>query len=333
MPTIPFDSRVFTQGFSNLSDRVRYQAGSIGAGLKSADQRIDCAPTARAPRIAVTGMATGTLPTPAQGKELAVGSATASVRVGTGRIANALKCPKRQRSVGVQHAMVTIKGTLQATLIAAETTHAAVLFADMRGYTGLAERLPPARVVSLLHEFFTILARVTVAFGGQVFHMAGDGMMAGFGVRDPMRSGACAALAASHAMLQNFAPVAARWRDELAVVTGIGVGLHLGEVALGFLGPPGKQAITMIGDTANVAARLCSRARAGEVLFSCAVAAALAADGDGPEIGSKPFLQLPQFELRGRSELLDIWCLPAPETLAHRQYPKAFDRSVGPTLG
>jgi adenylate cyclase len=198
-------------------------------------------------------------------------------------------------------------------VIGAEITHATVLFADMRGYTALAERLPPARVVCLLEELFTVLARVTVAFGGEVFHMAGDGMMAGFGVRDPKRSAACAALVASHAMLQSFSPVAARWRDEFSVATGIGIGLHSGEVALGFLGAPGKQAITMIGDTPNVAARLCSRARAGEVLFSCAVADALGVDNDALGMGGKPFLQLPQFELRGRNELLDIWCVPALE--------------------
>jgi len=212
---------------------------------------------------------------------------------------------------------VTIKSTLDATYNAAETTHAAVLFADMRGYMGLAERLPPARVVSLLQDFFAILARITIEFGGQVFHMAGDGMMAGFAVRDPGRSGARAALAAGRAMLQSFAPVAICWRNEFEVVTGIGIGLHLGEVALGSLGPPGEHAITMIGDTANVAARLCNRARAGEVLFSCAVAAALVADGGGPGNGPKPFLQLPQFELRGRGKLLDIWCVPAPERLGH----------------
>ena len=78
-----------------------------------------------------------------------------------------------------------MKDTLDTTFIAAETTHAAVLFADMRGYVALAERLPPARVAYLLHGFFTILARITIEFGGQVFHMAGDGMMAGFAVRDP----------------------------------------------------------------------------------------------------------------------------------------------------
>jgi len=109
------------------------------------------------------------------------------------------------------------------------------------------------------------------------------GLVAGFGVRDPKESGACAAFAASHSMLQSFAPVAARWRDEFAGVTGIG--LHSSEVALGRPGPPGRQAITMIGDTANVAARLCSRAGAGEVLFSCLVAAALRDAGlDGPYV-------------------------------------------------
>jgi hypothetical protein len=45
--------------------------------------------------------------------------------------------------------------------------------------------------------------------------------------------------------------------------------------------------------------------------FSCAVAAALRADAAGMGLGAKAFLQLPQFELRGRSELLDIWCVPA----------------------
>jgi class 3 adenylate cyclase len=140
--------------------------------------------------------------------------------------------------------------------------------------------------------------------------------MAGFRIRDSRGSGARAALAAGHTMLRRFAPLETRWRAEFAFVTGIGIGLHVGEVALGFLGPPGKQALTMIGDTANVAARLCSRARAGEMLFSGAVAAALRANPDSVRAGAKTFLQLPQFELRGRSELLDIWCVPAPARLA-----------------
>jgi len=192
-----------------------------------------------------------------------------------------------------------------------------VLFADLRGYTGMAERLPAVRVVPLLDEFFRLLAGATNANGGQVYHMAGDGIMAGFGVKSKS-GGARDALAAAHAMLQGFAPVAERWRSELSIDAGIGVGLHSGEVAFGVLGPPRRKATTLVGDTVNVAARLCGRARAGELLFSCTVAAALDADSaaERAKSGATPFLQLPQFELRGRRGPIDIWCVPAAERLA-----------------
>lgn len=316
MATSIFDSLIFTQASNGLS-QLGGDPGLIATGDNGADNLVDHAATAGAPRAAGIGTAADALSITAQCKKPSVASVTVRVRGITRLTANALANSKRQPRTAVGHATPTIKDAFDATLVATENIRAAVLFADMRGYTGLAERLPPARVVSILNEFFILLARATKTFGGQVFHMAGDGMMAGFGVRDPSRSGARASLAAGHAMLQSFAPVATRWRAEFGVVTGIGIGLHVGEVALGFIGPPGKQAITMIGDTANVAARLCSRARAGEVLFSCAVAAALVDDGGGPAAGPKPFLQLPQFELRGRSELLDIWCVPAPGRLAN----------------
>ena len=163
----------------------------------------------------------------------------------------------------------------------------------------------------MLDEFFAVLAGATEVHGGEVFHMAGDGMMAGFGVRDPGEQGAREALAAGRAMLQRFSFIAARWRREFLIGTGIGIGLHLGEVALGLLGSPGNKSQTLVGDTANVAARLCGRARNGEILFSSAVATALDAGAD--LIGSTAFLLLPQFAMRGRRGLLDIWCVPAAE--------------------
>jgi len=111
--------------------------------------------------------------------------------------------------------------------------------------------------------------------------------------------------------------LAARWRRDLAIETGIGVGLHLGEVAVGLLGPPGHKSKTLVGDTVNVAARLCSRARAGEVLLSCTVAAALDIGGARElNLGPIPVLHLPQFALRGRTAPLDIWCVPALERVA-----------------
>jgi adenylate cyclase len=201
---------------------------------------------------------------------------------------------------------------------AVRTACVTVLFADLRGYTGMAERLPAVCIVPLLDEFFRTLATATKIHGGTVFHMAGDGMMAGFGLNGASGHGAREALAAGHAILQAFAPIATRWRHELSIDAGVGIGLHLGEVAIGVLGPPGHRATTLVGDTVNVAARLCSRARAGEVLFSCTVAAALEGKSASPgaAVGAVPFLQLPQFELRGRRGPIDIWCVPAPQRLA-----------------
>lgn len=205
---------------------------------------------------------------------------------------------------------------------AARTLSATVLFVDLRGYTGLAERLPPAEVAALLDEFFAVLVGATVRHGGQIFSMLGDGMMAGFGLQkapnDAPADGARDALHAAQAMLTNFAPIVTRWRHELAIETGIGVGLHRGDVALCLHGPPGQRANTLVGDTVNVAARLCGRARAGEVLFSAAVAATLQASAPAARNPPEPipFIQLPQFELRGRTRPLDIWCMPAEERLA-----------------
>ena len=195
-----------------------------------------------------------------------------------------------------------------------------MLFADLRGYTGLAERLEPSQLVPLLDEFFGVLAEAVTSHGGTVFHMAGDGMMAGFGARDLDRSGAREALAAGRCHAAAFwrgwqrggamscpsRPVSA-W------------GLHLGDVAMGVMGPRGQKFTTLVGDTVNVAARFCARARGrGEVLLSHSVAAALSIEDGERElyVGPIPVLHLPQFALRGRSAPMDIWCVPALERVA-----------------
>jgi adenylate cyclase len=212
-------------------------------------------------------------------------------------------------------AYLSVKRGVRAPTVT--TPRLTVLFADLRGYTGLAERLPAVRILPLLDEFFGVLASATTLHGGEIFHMAGDGMMAGFGGA-PGHDGARDALAAGRAMLQHFGALAARWQEELSIDTGVGVGMHLGDVAMGPLGPPGKKTTTLVGDTVNVAARLCSRARAGEVLLSSTVAAALGLNQAERDIyvGPIPVLQLPQFALRGRTAPLDIWCVPAVERLA-----------------
>jgi class 3 adenylate cyclase len=197
------------------------------------------------------------------------------------------RCTARARS-GFGHARVS--GT--------------VLFADMRGFTAVAERLSPGEVVPLLNEYFSMLSAVTAEHGGTVFHIAGDGLMAGFGLPTPADDASGRAVTAARRMIAEFAPLAAAWKSRLGLDTGIGIGINAGDVIVGDVGAPERPSYTLIGDTVNVAARLVQRARAGEALFSRSVRQAL-----DPPPGD--IIELPALVLRGRSRAVEIFCLAA----------------------
>ena len=194
---------------------------------------------------------------------------------------------------------------VEARALGPQMVRGTVLFADLRGYTTLAERLSPVAVVTLLDEFFAILAHAIEHHGGTVFHSAGDSLMAGFGLDDASDAPLLAAVEAGRQIVSAFGPVSARWERFIGVSTGVGVGLHVGELAIAELGPASFRRTTLIGDTVNVAARLCQRARAGEVLFSGSIAEPIAIDAvDG-------LLALPELMVRGRATPVRIFCVPA----------------------
>lgn len=183
--------------------------------------------------------------------------------------------------------------------------HAVVLFADLRGFTGIAEQLDPHRVVPLLNEFFSLLTEITFKYDGTVFHMAGDCLMLGFGVPLEQPDSAQRAVSAGREMLASFAELAHSWRERYRVEAGLGIGINEGDVVAGNIGSSAYMNYTIIGDTVNIAARLCQRARAGEMLFSSTLKRSL--DERGLDIGATP---LPPLQLRGRSHPIDIFCVP-----------------------
>jgi len=191
--------------------------------------------------------------------------------------------------------------------------HAAVMFADMRGFTGISEHLNPAAVVELLNEFFALLTDITFEYDGTVFNMAGDSLMGGFGVPVEQSDGALRAIRAGQRMLQEFHALADRWKERHGFETGLGIGVNAGEVIAGNVGSPAHMSYTIIGDTVNVASRLGQRARAGELLFSQSVKAAL--DATGVDVGALP---LPPLVLRGRSNPIDIYCVPSDRRVDFR---------------
>ena len=200
---------------------------------------------------------------------------------------------------------------LRDTLLApAETTtearaHAVVLFADLRGFTSISEQLDPQAVVPLLNEYFSLLTEITFKYDGTVFHMAGDCLMLGFGVPHEQHDSAQRAVSAAREMLASFAELSRSWRERYQVEAGLGIGINEGDVVAGNVGSSAYMSYTIIGDTVNIAARLCQRARAGEMLFSSSLKRSL--DAHGLDVGATA---LPPLQLRGRSSPIDIFCVP-----------------------
>ncbi len=186
----------------------------------------------------------------------------------------------------------------------------AVMFADMRGFTRISERLSPTQVVPLLNEYFDLLTGIATEHGGTVFNMAGDGLMVGFGVPREEPDASQRAIETAREMLARFDGLASQWKRRHDVETGLGIGINTGEVIAGHVGSARFMSYTIVGDTVNVASRLSQRARAGEALFSSEVRRSL-----GTSLRSVPVVELPALQLRGRAAPVEIFCLPASDRL------------------
>ncbi|MBV9317292.1 MAG: adenylate/guanylate cyclase domain-containing protein [Gammaproteobacteria bacterium] len=195
-----------------------------------------------------------------------------------------------------------LRDTLLSTADA--RAHAVVLFADLRGFTSMSEQLEAPRVVPLLNEYFSLLTEITFRHEGTVFHMAGDCLMLGFGVPLEQPDSAQRAVRAASEMLERFAELARSWQQCHHIEAGLGIGINEGDVVAGNIGSSAYMSYTIIGDTVNIAARLCQRARAGEILFSSTLKRSL--DAHGVDIGATA---LPPLRLRGRSHPIDIYCV------------------------
>lgn len=161
------------------------------------------------------------------------------------------------------------------------------LFADIRGSTGLAETMSPAEYSAAVNEYVRVASHAIREPNGLVDRLLGDGVMALFIPGFVGGAHASAAVEAARSILR-------------AVNVPVGVGLHTGPAWVGFVGGVDEvRDFTALGDAVNVASRLGSEARAGELLMSAATVDAARVPTDA--------LHARRLELRGRTEPLDAW--------------------------
>jgi adenylate cyclase len=149
-----------------------------------------------------------------------------------------------------------------------------VLFADVRGFTRLAEQAAPERIVQLLNRYFSAMTEIIFAHGGTLDKYMGDGLMALFGAPTATPEDATNALSAAVAMQRQLRQINAYLRTSDLREIDIGIGLHTGVATVGYIGSERRTEYTAIGDTVNLAARLEQNAKPGEILISDATAQA-----------------------------------------------------------
>lgn len=155
------------------------------------------------------------------------------------------------------------------------TTRATILFADMRGFTPLSERLDSIQLSEIVSLFHDQCAQAIWAHDGIVNKQMGDGLMAIFNfpieIKDHARAAIRAAIDIQQRCSAVFEGLAMKSGSDFDHPPAVGVGIHTGDVEIGEFSSF-RSDFTAIGGAVNLAARLESQARAGEILVSPATA-------------------------------------------------------------
>ena len=174
-----------------------------------------------------------------------------------------------------------------------------VMFADIRGFTTMSEKMEPGRVVEILNEYFTRVTDVIFDNGGTLDKYMGDAVMAVFGA--PISKGNDAANAVNSAiqiqrlLIELNRDAAARKWPELRV----GIGINTGTAIAGNIGSPRRLDYTVVGDVVNTAQRLMTNAEGGQVLISESTAKKLGKNFD--------LERLPELKVKGRNEAVPVF--------------------------
>ena len=138
-----------------------------------------------------------------------------------------------------------------------------VLFADIRGFTQMSERMSPEEVVDMLNSYLSIIVDKVLEHEGMVNKFAGDCIMAVWNA--PQRQNDHAELAVRAAYESQQLILQKQKSDDSSRVVQFGIGINTGEAVAGNLGSTGRAEYTVIGDSVNLASRICSATPGGEI--------------------------------------------------------------------
>jgi len=153
-------------------------------------------------------------------------------------------------------------------VLTGERREVTVLFCDVRNFTSISERLAPEEVVSLLNAFYTLMIDTTFKHDGTLDKFLGDGVMAVFGAPIYHPDHALRAVRTALAMQAGMRELSARRAAEGKPALAVGIGVNAGTAVAGNVGTETRMEYTVIGDNVNLASRLESYAKPGQILIT-----------------------------------------------------------------
>lgn len=172
-----------------------------------------------------------------------------------------------KRYLSPQVAESIISGESDAKL-ATTRKNLTVCFADIRGFTGLSERMEPEELIDLLNGYFGAQTEIAFRHGGTLDKYYGDGMMVFFGDPIPYNDHAERAVRMALEMRSRLPELQKQWFMEQQETLNIGIGISTGYVTVGNIGSPARLDYTVIGNNVNLASRLADMASPGQILVT-----------------------------------------------------------------
>jgi len=142
-----------------------------------------------------------------------------------------------------------------------------VLFSDIRGFSTITDNLEPEELFHLLNKYLSEMIKLIHQYDGTLNKIIGDGMLIFFGDPIPMKDHAERAVLMVIEMQKKVAELKEEWL-QYGYELGIGIGINTGYMTVGNIGSDIHMDYTVIGNQVNVAARLESEAKSGQILIS-----------------------------------------------------------------
>ena len=214
--------------------------------------------------------------------ELSLLNQTLEARVAE-QVAQLDRLGKLKRFFSPQLAEMIVSGSAEDPL-KSHRREITVVFLDLRGFTAFAETSEPEEVMTVLREYHAEMGKLVVAAEATLERFTGDGMMIFFNDPVPVPNPAERAVRMAAAMRERVAELSVGWK-KVGFDLDFGLGIAHGYATIGAIGFEGRVDYGAIGTVTNLAARLCSEAKPGQVLLERRVMTAVEAIAEAEPVG------------------------------------------------